>query len=216
VAADNAVLEPAGFRTVTAARSVVPTSLAVTVYVAAVAPATDEQAPPAESQRRHWNAYVIGCVPDQTPVEAVSGCPSCAVPLMTGVDVAAGGEAAATTTADWAVVADEEPSKLEAVTRARSVVATSDDVSVYVAAVAPVSGTQRAPAESQLSHWYEYAIGVELAQLPVATDSVSPARAVPAIEGGRVLVGAVPKLAAVVCSVTSSMRKLSPERASTP
>jgi hypothetical protein len=35
---------------------------------------------PAESQRRHWRAIVIGCVPDHVPgtavrVEPTSGCP---------------------------------------------------------------------------------------------------------------------------------------------
>jgi len=46
---------------------------------------------PLVSQRRHWYAYEIGCVPDQLPGEAVSTCPACAVPEIVGAPVFEGG-----------------------------------------------------------------------------------------------------------------------------
>ena len=64
---DSAVLVPKEFDAVTATRIVEPTSAAVNPYVCAVAAVTSLQPAPLVSQRRHWYAYVIGCVPDQVP-----------------------------------------------------------------------------------------------------------------------------------------------------
>ena len=52
--AESADDEPAEFVPVTRTRTVEPTSETVGTYVPAVAPTMSTQAPPAESQRRHW------------------------------------------------------------------------------------------------------------------------------------------------------------------
>jgi len=67
VCADVAVAEPAELEAVTATAILEPTSAAVNPYVCAVAAVTSLQLAPLVSQRRHWYAYVIGCVPDQVP-----------------------------------------------------------------------------------------------------------------------------------------------------
>ena len=64
-------------------RIVDPTSPAPSAYVRTVAPATAVQLEPALSHRSHRYPYEVGR-PDQIPVLAVSVCPSCAVPLITG------------------------------------------------------------------------------------------------------------------------------------
>ena len=152
VGADSAVLEPAPFVAITSTTSVDPTSAETSVYADAVAPAMFEQLVPPLVQRRHWKAYEIGAVPVQAPVDAVSVCPSVAVPEIVGGAVFAGGAAAAT----WAVCADSavlEPAALVAVTSTRTVVPTSAEPSVYVDAVAPPMSLHDEPPASQLRHW---------------------------------------------------------------
>ena len=56
---------------VTTTRSVELTSASTRTYVLAFAPGTSAHAAPAESQRRHWYAYVSGGVPAQLPSFAV-------------------------------------------------------------------------------------------------------------------------------------------------
>ena len=75
---------------VTRTRIVEPTPPAASAYVFAVAPETVPQFEPALSHRSHWYPYDVG-VPDQLPVPAVSVCPSCTVPLITGSVLAWGG-----------------------------------------------------------------------------------------------------------------------------
>jgi hypothetical protein len=52
------------------------------------------QLAPAELQRCHWYANVIGLSPLQEPLDAVRVCPSWAVPEIVGRDVFVGGVAA--------------------------------------------------------------------------------------------------------------------------
>jgi hypothetical protein len=64
------------------------------------------QGAPLASQRRHWYENVIGCVPLQVPFEALSVCPSCAVPVIVGgavFDGGCGGGATAPVTDETAV-----------------------------------------------------------------------------------------------------------------
>ena len=90
VAAEVASVEPAPLVAVTATRIVPPASGAASVYVLAPAPAMSEHALPAESQRRHWYAKLVG-EPLQVPVEAVSWLPAVVVPETAGGTVFAGG-----------------------------------------------------------------------------------------------------------------------------
>ncbi len=69
-----------------------PASADVRANVALVAPATSAQMAPVESQRRHWNEYVIGVVPLQPPDDAVNPAPTTAVPLIDGAEVFAGAD----------------------------------------------------------------------------------------------------------------------------
>jgi hypothetical protein len=64
------------------------------------------------------------------------------------------GALALLTTAVGADVAEAVPAELRAVTRTRSVVPSSADVSVYVFAVAPLMLEQLPPVRSQRRHWY--------------------------------------------------------------
>ena len=84
-----------------------------------------------------------GVVPDQLPFEAVSVCPTCAVPLIVGGDVFAGGvpDAAATGCVD-ALVACPDPSVFVAVTVTCNVAPTSACTGTYVCAVAPAITVQ--------------------------------------------------------------------------
>jgi hypothetical protein len=86
-----AVDDPAELVAVTATRSVEPTSALAATYVCAVAPGRSLQLPPLAPQRRHWNAYVMGCVPLQLPVVALSDRPACGVPELSGGSVYTGG-----------------------------------------------------------------------------------------------------------------------------
>ena len=69
VCALSAFTLPAVFEAVTRTTRVSPTSAAVAMYVLLSAP---EIAVQVLTQRRHWYAKVIGAVPVQVPVEAVS------------------------------------------------------------------------------------------------------------------------------------------------
>src|SRR2546423_1854319 len=95
----------------------------------------------------------------------------------------------ATTGADGAVACVCGPPAFVAVTTARSVLPTSADVRLYVGSVAPETSAQLAPTRSQRRHWYVKVIGVVPVQLPRSATSVWPSRAVPEIDGGRVLAG---------------------------
>jgi hypothetical protein len=84
--AEVADAAPFLFEAVTTTLIVAPTSDALNKYDWPVAPPTDAQLPPRESQRCHWYAYVTP-TPDHVPGLAVSVCPSCAVPEIVGNDV---------------------------------------------------------------------------------------------------------------------------------
>jgi hypothetical protein len=113
VALDVAVAEPAEFVAVTATRSVAPRSSAVSVYVEPDALGTAVHAAPLELQRCHWYAYVIGCTPVQTPVEACSSEPGAVPPEIVGGSVFVGRERATFFPRDFVVVV---PDKFRAVT----------------------------------------------------------------------------------------------------
>jgi hypothetical protein len=87
---DVAVAEPAVFAPVTERASIAPTSVAMIVYEAVVAPAIGEQPAPFASHRSHWYPKVIGGVPDHVPGSPVSDEPSCVCPVIVGADVFAG------------------------------------------------------------------------------------------------------------------------------
>src|SRR4051812_47625731 len=109
------------------------------------------QLPPLESQRRHWIAKLTVGVPVHVPRSSVSVSPSRAVPPMVGATVLAG--ATGSTRPAAPDVAAVDPAALVAVTITRVVVPTSAGVSRYVAAVAPATSVQFAPAVSQRRHW---------------------------------------------------------------
>ena len=119
VGADVAPRVPPSFRAATATRSERPTSAEVAAYVRAVAPAVLAQLPPFPSQRCHWYANDIGCVPSQLPGLAVSTSPSRGVPEIEGGAVLRGA-----TAARWIVPVFAEafvaPSRLRAVTTTTS------------------------------------------------------------------------------------------------
>ena len=69
-----------------------PTSSSFRTYVWFVAPEMFEQLLPLEWQRCQWYENVIGVEPDHVPLEAVSVCPSLAVPEIVGRDVFAGAD----------------------------------------------------------------------------------------------------------------------------
>jgi hypothetical protein len=85
------------------------------------------QPAPPESQRRHWYEYDSGWTPVQLPGDAVSVCPSCALPVIVGGDTFTG--AAAVTTAVAAELAVLAPALLLAVTATRTVDPRSADTS---------------------------------------------------------------------------------------
>jgi hypothetical protein len=94
---------------------------------------------------------VIGVLPVQVPVVALSVWPFWGVPVTIGDEVSAGGTA-------WTGAVGEEvacwlPPALDAVTSTSSVPPTSAVTIVYVAEVAPVMLAQFAPFESQRFHW---------------------------------------------------------------
>jgi hypothetical protein len=97
---------------------------------------------------------LIGVVPVQVPVEAVSVWPCCGVPLMAGSAVFAG--ATPVTAEVWLLVAEALPAGLVAVTTTRIVEAgevTSAFCTTYVELVAPEMSTQLAPDALQRRHW---------------------------------------------------------------
>src|ERR671936_9804 len=93
-----------------------------------------EQFAPAVSQRRHWYAYEIGCVPDQLPGLAVSVCPCCGVPEMVGGAVFRGGRVG---------FAANAPPELAAITSRRRTTAATPQT--------PGFGPPGHPAEPDLS-----------------------------------------------------------------
>jgi len=68
---DVAGVEPPAFVAVTFTRIVDPTSAAWSVYVELVAPPMSPQFAPAESQRCHWYAKLVG-LPDHVPFDVDS------------------------------------------------------------------------------------------------------------------------------------------------
>src|SRR4051812_7984694 len=81
-------------------------SPAVTSYVLEVAPSMSMQLPPVSSQRCHWYASSIGCVPVHLPKDAPSVSPSVGgAPESEGGTVFAGGSALAGGTASTVGVA---------------------------------------------------------------------------------------------------------------
>src|SRR5262245_15694228 len=131
VGADVAVSLAMAFVAVTRTRSVLPTSACLATYVFAVAPAIDEQLPPAELQLRHWYVNEIGCVPDHVPGSAVCVAPATGEPEMVG-GLTTRGRADPWTTAVGLETAVSEPSPFEAVTRTRSLIPTSASRTRYV------------------------------------------------------------------------------------
>jgi hypothetical protein len=121
VGTEDAVADPAVLLAVRETRRVWPTSAETRTYVEADAPEIGEHAAPLVSQRCHWRLYVIGVEPLQVPVEDVSVCPCCAVPLIVGSAVLDGGTAAPWTTAVCREVAAAEPQRFVAVTVTRRV-----------------------------------------------------------------------------------------------
>ena len=102
---------------VTTTRTVAPTSSATVSYVVPSAPGMSAQA--VASQRCHWYASVIGCVPVHVPASAVSVAPARSSPVTVGPSLVRGA-----TGATGAVVADVAvavPPALCAVTATRSV-----------------------------------------------------------------------------------------------
>src|SRR5262249_50485698 len=92
VALEAAVDDPSAFDAVTRTRSRLPTSAEARTYAEVVAPPMVAQLepsplPPEGGQRTHWYAYVIGAVPVQVPVVAVSVEPSVVVPFVRGSTV---------------------------------------------------------------------------------------------------------------------------------
>src|SRR5437763_1150206 len=88
-------------------------------------------------------------------------------------------------------VAPAEPPPLLAVTCERIVCPWSADVGVYTDVVAVMICVHPAPVESQSNHLYVYVIGVVPDQVPFDVVSTLPTRAVPAIAGRAVFVGAI-------------------------
>ena len=125
VCADAALPEPATFEAVTTTRSVQPTSAEVSPYVCATAVSMFPQFAPPESQRRHWYANEIGCVPDHVPGSADNVCPACPLPETVGTAVFTGGFP--TTTTVCADIAAELPATFDPVTITRNVEFTSAD-----------------------------------------------------------------------------------------
>ena len=152
VCVELALLEPTEFVPVTTTRKVKPTSAATAVYDCELAPAMSLQLLPDESQRRHWYAYEIGCVPDHVPGSADSTCPACAVPLIVGSAVLLGATGAGATTAVGSELALLEPALFVAVTTTRIVKPTSAASAVYVFDVAPLMLPQLLPLVSHRCH----------------------------------------------------------------
>jgi len=100
------------------------------------------------------------------------------------------GGSAFTTTPLGTDVADEAPRLFLAVTRTRSVVPSSADVSLYVFSVAPLMVAQLPPVRSQRRQTYVNAIGCAPTQTPAFAVSVCPTCGVPEIVGGLVFRGA--------------------------
>ena len=149
----SAAVVPDAFVAETRRRTVRVSSLAVSRYVAPLAPGIGTQAAPDGSQASHWYANEVG-EPDQLPFVPVSCRPTRAVPERAGSAVLCGGvPAAACTTAVAALSAIAGPAALEAVTRARTVAPWSRATSAYVCAIAPEIAAQPAPAVSQRNHW---------------------------------------------------------------
>jgi hypothetical protein len=130
VAAEEADADPTEFVAVTATTSVEPASADATRYVVAVAPPMFTHEAPDPSQRRHWYAYAIGCVPVHVPATAVSVWPTSGVPLIVGGAVFVGGWGALETITVGSEVEVAEPDTLVAVTLMRSVKPTSPAAAV--------------------------------------------------------------------------------------
>jgi hypothetical protein len=90
VGSEVSVEEPSLFFAVTRTRIRRPSSADVSLNVLLDAPLIERQFPPPPPQRRHWYSKVMGVDPDQLPVDALSVCPTAAVPEIVGGDVLVG------------------------------------------------------------------------------------------------------------------------------
>jgi hypothetical protein len=126
------------------------------VYDEAVALEMSAQLPPVESQRFHWYAYAVG-LPDHEPGVPFSAFPTCGVPeidgsaVFEGGDTGAGGDVTTAVAADVAVAVATPLA--DPVTATRSVEPASPAATAYVVPVAPETGAQLEPLESQRDHW---------------------------------------------------------------
>src|SRR5436190_22683894 len=100
------------------------------------------QLPPPASQRRHWYAYEIGCVPDHEPGSADKTCPACAKPLTVGNELFAGATGAAATTSSEERRAGQERSASVPATATRNDEPTTAPTAVYASAPAPALALQ--------------------------------------------------------------------------
>jgi hypothetical protein len=134
---------------------------------------------------------VIGLVPVHVPGEAVSCCPSRAVPAIVGGAVLRGAVAgAARTVSEALVVSEAAPNEFVAVTVARIRLPTSAAASVYVRLVAPATTVHAPPAVLQRCHWYANVIGWVPVHVPLVAVRVRPSISSPVICGRAVLRGA--------------------------
>jgi hypothetical protein len=146
---------------------------------------------------------VIGCVPDQDPLETVSVLPTASEPATVGGAVFAG---ALVTTAVGADDSDALPALFVAVTTTRIVWPASAAPTAYVCAFAPEIGEHAPPVESQRRHANAYVIGAVPLQLPADALSVCPIAAVPEIAGGELLTGAAAATARTAATPISTSR----------
>jgi hypothetical protein len=79
----------------------------------------------------------------------------------------------------------------EAVTLTRSVEPRSASTTAYVVDSMPSMGAQAAPEKLQRSHWYAKVMGVLPLHAPAEAVRLLPTRAVPATDGGTLLLGGV-------------------------
>src|SRR3954452_7794490 len=137
---------------------------------------------PAPAHRCHWYAKRISAVPVQSPRSAVSGSPACAVPVIDGAAVLAGGRAAIGSVGSD--VASAVPASLLAVTVTRRRWPTSAGVGRYASAVAPSIASHPSPSALQRCHPYARSTGSVPVHVPRSTWSSVPSTPAPRIVGG--------------------------------
>jgi hypothetical protein len=120
VAVEVPLADPPELLAVTVTAIVSPASQGGTAYELLVAPLMLQQFAPVGSQFCHWEPYDTTGSPDHEPRLAVSVCPACAVPEITGGAVLAG--VMATMTGELRDVDVIEPALFVAVTETSRVV----------------------------------------------------------------------------------------------